>query len=121
VHAVAGLPSRRIGRIVGGVVRWRRMDGGDDGIRTVGARRSCATSDPPTSDSRSSVHVASRFSFQNDAPALHSPHVLNARAARRARGVTRLGALKFCPKIFQDSPSHRIFRRMHKALNINKK
>jgi len=26
----------------------------------------------------------------------------------------------FC-KIFQDSPSHRIFRRMHEALNINKK
>jgi hypothetical protein len=25
------------------------------------------------------------------------------------------------PKIFQDSPSHRIFRRMHKALNIDKK
>jgi hypothetical protein len=25
------------------------------------------------------------------------------------------------PKNFQDFPSHRIFRRMHEALNINKK
>jgi hypothetical protein len=31
----------------------------------------------------------------------------------------RILFLKFC-KIFQDFPSHRIFRRMYKALNIDK-
>jgi hypothetical protein len=39
--------------------------------------------------------------------------------AAAAKGQVMFSCKKFC-KIFQHSPSHRIFRRMHEALNIDK-